>query len=185
MLCGVIGMLAQPALYYYDRLGTARDGLDPISDRISSLITTDLLQYQIYNLLCIVRIVKKKKSLSLFKIYSFSKNASPTSRAVYTAFIAWTIPMSSEFTTPSPSKHYVQRVDAGFETFKYTFCRLFIDCTKDLGTLPPKKNRDFSGIFPKGGGAFSIPKTFVYLPSDFWCVKIIVWCQTCFTTAGR
>ena len=44
----------------YDPAGTGRDGLDPISDRISSLITTDLLQYQIYNLLCIVRIVKKK-----------------------------------------------------------------------------------------------------------------------------
>ena len=56
--------------------------------------------------------------------------------------------MSSEFTTPSPSKiifflyrdydfHYVQRVDAGFETFKYTFCRLFIDYTKDLhGSRP-------------------------------------------------
>ena len=45
---GVMGMLAQADLYYYDLAPTARDGLDPISDRISPLRTTDLLQYQIY-----------------------------------------------------------------------------------------------------------------------------------------
>ena len=53
-----------------------------------------------------------------------------------------------------------------------------------LGTLPTKK-RDFLGIFPKGGGVFSNPKTFVNLPSVFFYAKIILRCQNMFYNSGE
>ena len=49
----------------------------------------------------------------------------------------------------------------------------------------PKKKRDFLGIFPKGGGVFSNPKTFVNLPSVFLYAKIILRCQNMFYNSGE
>jgi len=54
-----------------------------------------------------------------------------------------------------------------------------------LGTLPTKKNGIFWEFFPKGGGVFSNPKTFVNLPSVFLYAKIILRCQNMFYNSGE
>ena len=59
---------------------------------------------------------------------------------------------------------------------------------EDLGSLrgDTQKKRYFLGIFPKGGGGvFSIPKTFVNLPSYFWYAKIILRYQNRFYNSGE
>ena len=49
----------------------------------------------------------------------------------------------------------------------------------------PQKNGTFWEFFPKGGGVFSNPKTFVNLPSYFWYAKIILRCQNIFYNSGE
>ena len=58
-------------------------------------------------------------------------------------------------------------------------------CNRSKGRHPKKRTGFFGNFSQRGGSVFSIPKTFVNLPSDFWCVKIILRCQNMFYNSGE